>query len=117
MVLADRLPRFPSRRENLPIELHRNIQHISFTTDGINLTRGATGRDPILHTVYCITLHGWPDHVHEVSFIACHFWGARDEQTIENGSLLMGDRVCIPPELYHRMLHDFHDGHKDFEKM
>ena len=32
MTLADRLSRFPSKSENLPIELHHNIQHITFTT-------------------------------------------------------------------------------------
>ena len=97
MVLADRLSRFPSRRKHLPIKLHHNVQHISFTTYRINITRAATERDPILHTVYYITLNGWPDHIHEVPHIAHHFWGARDKLTVDNIFLLKGDRVCIPP--------------------
>ena len=79
MVLADRLSRFPSRCGNLPIELHHNIQHAIFTPDKINIIRGATERDPILYTVYHITLNGWPKQFHEVPHIACQFWGARDE--------------------------------------
>ena len=51
MVLADRLSRFPSRSENLPIELHHNIQHVTFTPDKINIIRVATEREPILYTV------------------------------------------------------------------
>ena len=29
MTLADRLSRFPSNKENTPIELHQNIQHLT----------------------------------------------------------------------------------------
>ena len=35
---------------------------------------------------------------------------------MENGLLIKGDRICIPPELYERMLHDLHEGHKGIEK-
>ena len=31
--------------------------------------------------------------------------------------MLHGGRVCIPPELYQRTLHDLHEGHKGIEKM
>ena len=117
MTLADRLSRFPSRSENLPIELHHNIQHITFTSDKTNIIRGATERDPILYTVYRITHNGWPSRFHEVPRIAHQYWGARDELTIDNGLLLKGERVCIPPELYQRTLHDLHEGHKGIEKM
>ena len=37
MTLADRLSRFPSNKENTPIELHQNIQHLTFTSDRINI--------------------------------------------------------------------------------
>ena len=52
MVLADRLSRFPSRKETSPIELHQNIQHVSFTPNTIYTLRGALERDPILSIVY-----------------------------------------------------------------
>ena len=54
MVLADRLSRFPSRNENLLIELHHNIHPVTFTQDKINIICSSTERDPILHTVYCL---------------------------------------------------------------
>ena len=105
MVLADRLSRFPSRNENLPIELHHNIHHIS------------TERDSILHTAYHLTVKGWPTKFHEVPHIPCQYWGTRDELSVENGLLIKGDRICVPPKLYERMLHDLHEGHKGIEKM
>ena len=95
MTLADRLSRFPSRSENLPIELHHNIQHITFTSDKTNIIRGATKRDPILYPVYCITLNGWPSRFQDVPCIACQYWGARDELTIDNSLLLKGEREFV----------------------
>ena len=117
MILADRLSRFPLRRENAPIELHQNIQHLTFTPDKINIIRGAVERDPILNTVYCITLNGWPSKISKVPRITRQFWGARDELTIEDGVLLKGNHVCIPPELYNRSLHELHETHLGIEKM
>ena len=64
-----------------------------------------------------ITINGWHDSIHEVPHIACHYWGARDELTVENSLLLKGGGVCIPPKLYQIMLHDLHNGHKGIEKM
>ena len=52
MVLADNLSHFPSRKENMPIELHQSIQNIYFTPDKFNIVRGAVERDPIHNTVY-----------------------------------------------------------------
>ena len=85
MVLADCLSHFPSRKENMPIELHQNTHNIYFTQDKLNIVRGAVERDPIHCIVYRLTLNGWPDRVQEIPHIAHHFWGTRDELTIENG--------------------------------
>ena len=117
MVLADRLSRFPSRKEHMPIELHQNIHSIQLEPDRLNIVRGAIERDPIHSTAYSLTLNGWPDKIHEVPRIVRQFWGTRDELTVENGILLKGDRVCIPPELYDRMLSDLHGNHRGIEKM
>ena len=117
MVLVDQLSRFPSRSENLPIECHHNIHHITFTQDKINIICSSTERDPMLHTAYHLTLNGWPMKFHEVPHIACKYCGARDELSVENGLLIKRDRICIPPEFYQRMLYDLHEGHKGIEKM
>ena len=37
--------------------------------------------------------------------------------TIEDGILLQGNRIYIPPVLYERTLHDLHGSHKGIEKM
>ena len=112
MVLADYLSQFPSRKEYMPIELHQNIHNIHFEPDRLNIVRGAVERDPIHSTIYRLTLNGWLNRSQEIPRIACHFWGTWEELTVENGILLKGDRVCIPPELYERMLSDLHGNHR-----
>ena len=117
MTLADRLSRFPSNKENTPIELYQNIQHLTFTSNRINIIRGSIKRDPSLSTVYRLTLNGWPDKISQVPRIARQFWGARDELSIEEGLLMKGNHICIPPELYDRSLHELHEMHLGIEKM
>ena len=41
MVLADCLSHYPSRKENMPIELHQDIHNIYFTPDKLDIVRGA----------------------------------------------------------------------------
>ena len=36
---------------------------------------------------------------------------------VEEGVLLKGDHMCIPPELYDRSLHELHETHLGIEKM
>ena len=56
MVLADHLSIFPSRKENMPIELHQNIHNIHFEPDKLNIFRGAVQSDPIHNTIYRVDL-------------------------------------------------------------
>ena len=117
MTLADRLSRFPSNKENTLIELHQNIQHLTFTSDRINIIRGLIERDPILSTVYLFTLNGWPDRISKVPRIARQFWGARDELSIGEDLLMKGNCICTTPELYDRSLHELHKMHLGKEIM
>ena len=73
MTLADRLSRFPLNKENTLIELHQNMQHLTFTLNRINIIRGSIERDPILSTVYQLTLNGWPDRISKVPRIPDNF--------------------------------------------
>ena len=55
MVLADRLSRFPSPCNNLPIELHQNIHALNFHPDRLLIIKGAIEHDPIHLAVYRMT--------------------------------------------------------------
>ena len=115
MVLADRLSRFPSCKNNAVIELYHNIQTIHFNSEYLNIIRGATERDLVHSTFYRLTLNGWPEKIRTVPHIAHHFWGTQDKLTVEDGVLLKGNRICIPPELHDRTLYDLPDCHQGIE--
>ena len=116
MVLADWLSQFPSPKNNTPIELHCNIQTIHFNSECLNIIRGATERDLICSTVYTLTLNGWPEKIRTVPCIAHHFWGTRDELTVQDSILLKGKRIGIPPKLHDRTLHELHDSNQGVVK-
>ena len=42
LVLADRLSRFPSSHNNLPIELYQNIHALNLYSDRLFIVKGAT---------------------------------------------------------------------------
>ena len=104
MVLPDRLSRFPSPCNNLPTELHQNIHALNFHPDRLLIIQGAIEHDPIHLAVYRMTFNGWPNRVHDVPHLAHQLWSLRDELTIDDGVLLKGNHVCIPPELHDRTL-------------
>ena len=117
MVLADHLSCFPSNTNYLPIPLAHNIQHVQLSTSELDVIRGAVECNPVYSTVYCLTLRGWPDQVQDVPCIGRHFWGPRDELSIDNGLLLKGTRVCIPRELLKRTFADLHGAHHGVDRM
>ena len=43
--------------------------------------------------------------------------GHKDELSIDSGLLLMGARVCIPPEILERTLPDMHGAHQGIDRM
>ena len=94
IVLADHLSHFPSNSNYLPIPLAQNIQHIQLSTAQLDVIQGSVEYDPVYSTVYHLTLRGWPDHVQDIPHVARHFWGTRDELSIDNGLLLKGTGVC-----------------------
>ena len=69
------------------------------------------------NTAYHLTLWGWPEHWQEVPHIARHFWGMRDELSVDSSLLLKGTRVCVPPELLKHALADLHGAHQGIERM
>ena len=69
------------------------------------------------NTIYHLTLRRWPKHRQDIPHIAKHFWGRRDELSINSGLLLKGTRVCILPELLDRTLADLHGDHQGVDRM
>ena len=112
MVLTNHLSHFLSHVNSLPIPTAHNVQHLQLSTAELDIIQGSIECDLVYSTVYCLTLRGWPNQRQEVPHITRHFWGTRDELSINSGLLLKGTGVCIPPELPDCTLADLHGTHQ-----
>ncbi|XP_043235721.1 uncharacterized protein K02A2.6-like [Amphibalanus amphitrite] len=73
-----------------------------------------TTRDPLLAKVVNFVNKGWPDKVGE----ALHAFKVRQtELTVEQGCLMWGCRVVVPPNLRERVLEELHEGHQGMVRM
>ena len=68
-------------------------------------------------TIYHLTLRGWPEQRQEVPHIARHFWGGREELSIDSSLLLKGIRVCVPLELLNCTIADLYGAHQGTNRM
>ena len=74
-----------------------------------------TRRDPTLSRVYELTLNGWPAAATADNLKP--YFQRRHELSTENGCILWGRRVIIPPQLRDRLLEDLHETHPGMCRM
>ena len=117
MILSDHLNHSHSHQQNLPTELHHNIQHAYFSSDKLNVIQEAAEQDPVHYFLYCLNLNGWPEHMAHIPRITWYFWGTKDELSIKNDILINGDHICICAELFDHTLVDLHEVHQGVKKM
>ncbi|XP_041435047.1 uncharacterized protein K02A2.6-like [Xenopus laevis] len=75
----------------------------------------ATSRDPLLAKVWDFTSTGWPNYSSDK--ILKPYFEKRDELSMDQGCLLWGIRVVIPPKYRQRLLHELHEGHPGVNRM
>ncbi|XP_021340098.1 uncharacterized protein K02A2.6-like [Mizuhopecten yessoensis] len=69
----------------------------------------ATRKDPILSRVLDYVLSGWPNHVTDTELQP--YFQRREQLSTEQGCILWGLRIIIPPAYRERLLADLHDQH------
>ena len=75
----------------------------------------ATQHDPVLSRVLHFTRVGWPQHHSQDELQP--YWTKRLELTVEEGCLLWGIRVIIPPTLQDKVLEELHTSHPGISRM
>lgn len=111
---ADGLSRLPldgcdSKTENVstPLDVFTIAQlESSPVTDEI--IQRKTRRDPALSQVYSAIQTGWNS---EQKLRFTQFYQRRDELTLDEGCIMWGLRVVVPPKLQSRVLEELHVGH------
>lgn len=75
----------------------------------------ATRKNPLLSKVWSYTVNGWPNYVSDPSLTP--YFTRRHELSAEQGCLLWGLRVIIPPQYRERILDDLHQEHPGMCRM
>ena len=75
-----------------------------------------TERDPTLSRVWQFILEGWPDDI-ETDLEFQPYQSKMSELSVEEGCILWGGRVVIPPKLRQKVLDDLHTSHVGVVRM
>lgn len=114
---ADVLSRFPVEDEqNLATELP--INYFSYTDDlpvSAQEISAETHKDPVLGKVLNYTMNGWPKHNSDENLK--DYFSRRRELTVDQGCILWGLRVVIPPRYRERLVKELHQEHTGIVRM
>ena len=115
MVLADSLSRL-SPIPDKEIHLEQSIYAVQFTDDKLQQLKLESESDPEVTAIRNIITDGWPDSAKQLPKNLREFWSCRDELSAEDGLVLKGERVLIPPTMRNYILRNIHAGHQGMEK-
>ena len=116
IMVISRLPlnEFPL---NVPIpgDVVLVMDHLDTTPVNARSIKSWTDKDPVLSTVRRYILHGWPISVPEENLIP--FSRRRNELSVQDGCILWGSRVVIPPPGRDLILTELHQTHPGISQM
>ena len=69
-----------------------------------------------MHALADIIITSWPDDIKEVPHPLCPYWQHCETLTIEDGLVLCGEALIIPPSERERILHQLHQFHQGITK-
>ena len=91
------------------------INHLSTTTANTANVRDWTNKDPVLSKVKRFLLSGWSEQQLGEDFKP--YTQRKSELSLDDGCILWGTRVVIPPQGRKRVLEELHDTHQGASKM
>ena len=127
--LADALSRNISRDPQLQVENSKirlpilavnlvlsNVRN--FHPDGTLISiREETGKDGTLQGLMKYISEGWPENKSSIKIDGLlRFWPLREELSLEDGIILKGNKILVPPTLRMEMLELIHEGHQGVER-
>ena len=101
----------PSNGQLPEICVHHITQSLPASPTRLHQIRDETGKDPTLSLLKEVVFGGWPQRREECPQSLHDYWNFREELTIEEGLVLKGDRIVIPPTLRPEVLNIIHQGH------
>ena len=108
MVLSDTLSHFsPHPGPDIPLDIA--IHHAHLSPDQKEAFQQAFVSDPEMCTLANL-ITSWPDDIKVVPYSLCPYWQHHETLTIEDGLVLCGEVLIVPPSERERILHQFHQG-------
>ena len=115
MVIPDMLSQFrPRPGPDLPLDIA--IHHACIMPDCKEAFQQAFVNDPEMRALANLIITGWPEDIKEVPHPLHPYWQHRETLTIEDGLVLRGEALIIPPTKRERTLHQLHQFHQGIMK-
>ena len=115
LVIADTLSRACIKHKDTDITRVMNISSLDEVPDKIlEAVKQETTQDRIMRVLYETINNGWPEQKEMVPSEVKPFFDFRDTLSTEDGIILKGERILIPPNLrsdIKKQLHAAHLGH------
>ncbi|XP_044184326.1 LOW QUALITY PROTEIN: uncharacterized protein K02A2.6-like [Acropora millepora] len=99
----------------LPGETILLMEHLEGTPVHSGHIKAWTKRDPFLSQVIRYTLEGWPKAVNSEELTP--YYTKRTELSVEDGCILWGTRVIVPPQGRSKVLSELHEAHPGESRM
>ena len=117
VLIADGLSRLrKDANSDQHIDLDVQIHNVAFSKEKIAEIREETAKDDTLSRLMKIIIAGWPDKFKDLHPVIRPYWSFRDELCVEDGVIMKGVRLIIPPTMQNYILQKLHEGHQGIEK-
>ena len=110
MVIADTLSRY-SPEDTPEILLDISVNHVYIDAEKKQDYQLAIKDDPLLSALADTIIAGWPDDIKDVPKALRPYHGQCDSLTVEDGLILCGEAIIVPPGKRKKVLEQIHQGH------
>ena len=110
MVIADTLSRY-SPEDTSEILLDISVNHVYIDAEKKRDYQLTIKDDPLLSALADTIITGWPDDIKDVPQALQPYHGQHDSLTVEDGLILHGEAIIVPPCERKKVLEQIHQGH------
>ena len=115
MVLPNTLSWFsPHPGPDIPLDIA--IHHAHLSPDRKEAFQQAFVSDPKMCALANMIITGWPKDINVVPHLLCPYWQHQETLTIENGLVICGEALIVPPLEWERILQQLHQFHQETTK-
>ena len=112
MLVADALSRY-SPLIGPEVTLDIAIHHVHITPEKKLEFQRTIQDDPLLHTLADTIVAGWPEDIKDIPKALRSYHNHRDVMNVEDGLILKGEALVIPPLEREKILQGIHEGHME----